>query len=104
MERERYWCGNWRAVRAGDELLVLGACTFRTGGWTARIEVGNQGINPDPKYLRLDVKVEEPSGGVPEVISHHLAVFQTNDREAQRVDIEGKVVEVEDLAAGIGPQ
>ena len=99
-DRQTYWCGDYRALRAGDDLLVYGRCTFRTGGWDVAIEVGNQGINPDPTLLRLDLHVTEPTGGIPDVITHRLPSLAVVNDSALRIEIDGQTVEVEDIAAG----
>src|SRR5918999_1746615 len=98
-DRQTYWCGYYRALRAGEDLLVYGRCTFRTGGWDVAIEVGNQGINPDPTLLRLDLRVTEPTGGT-DVITYRLPSLAVENDSAQRIEIDGQTIEVEDLAAG----
>jgi hypothetical protein len=88
-------CGNWKAIKAGEELLVYGMCTFRSGEWQVSLEYGNQGTPPDPATLRLIT--ERTGGGMQHVMSYLLParVFKGSS-EATGVSVDGDPVELED--------
>ena len=86
-------CKEWRAVRQGGHLVVAGACDFPRDGYTVLVTVGNQGTNPDPRELHLEVEVVEPNGG-PQVLSTELAIGIFQNREAENVMVDGRRLSV----------
>lgn len=88
-------CGNWTAVKAGDDLLVYGVCTFRNGSWTVKLEPDNPGTVMDPTTLRLPTKAE---GGSTTVMSYLLPSLATKGgSEVQNVSVDGTRAELKDL-------
>lgn len=90
-------CKEWRAVRRGEDLIVAGACEFPRDGYTVRVNVGNQGINPNPRILRLDLDVKAPEAG-PDVLSTEIAIGIFQNRGAEAVVIDQREVPVEKVS------
>lgn len=89
-------CGNWTAVKAGEDLLVYGVCTFRSGSWTVELEHDNPGTVMDPTTLRLRTKAS--GGGATTVMSYLLPTFTTKgSSEVENVVVDGASASLEDL-------
>jgi hypothetical protein len=96
---EKAECANWTAVKAGDDLLVYGVCTFRSGTWTVKLEHDNLWTVMDPKTLRLRTKAD--CGGSTTVMSYLLpSVTTKGGSEVQNVSVDGTRAELKDLTPG----
>lgn len=96
---EKAECANWTAVKAGDDLLVYGVCTFRSGSWNVKLEHDNPGTVMDPTTLRLRTKAE--GGGGTTVMSYLLPSLSTKGgSEVQNVFVDGTQAELNDLTPG----
>ena len=87
---------------AGDVVLlsVRGAGTFPTPACVLSITYGNQGINPDPEEVMLDVHDEDEPGIFPQVetkiyaeaifdlrLTPKVVVFRIPDAEDIRIEL-----------------
>jgi hypothetical protein len=81
-------------------LSVRGAGTFPTPACVLSITYGNQGINPDPEVVMLDVHDEDEAGMFPQVetkiwaeaifdlrLTPKVVVFRIPDAEDIRVEL-----------------
>jgi hypothetical protein len=91
-------CNDWTAVHdhmpgKPRTLRVNGTCEMPTTGYEGSLRrIEPQGINP--KDLRLELVITEPSGGVTEVITPlHVEYEEPTDMEYDTVTIDGYATE-----------
>lgn len=87
-------CKSWDAWRnempgSGDsDLHVTGECTVPSSSIELSLRVGNQGINPDPNVLRMDLHASDPDAG-DTMVATKTVTWQGPNRDAKRVVISG---------------
>lgn len=97
-----YECRNWSACYdyvpgpgEGLTLHVSGECECDWEGYEFELRVGDQGINPDPRCLNLDLLVREANRG-PAVVTTSAVRFADRVGDTyRRVVIQGGTVDVE---------